>query len=63
MPPTQDTPDGLGAVREHWTTIVLTECDDGTWIATQSGVSIEGTGETAASAATNYCRQVEYAGE
>lgn len=45
--------------REHWTTIVLQERGDGTWLATQSGVPVEGTGETAAAAATEYCRRVE----
>jgi len=47
--------------RKHWTTIVLEEQDDGTWLATQGGVGVEGTGETAAAAATEYCRKVENA--
>jgi hypothetical protein len=63
MGATSDTPDELHTFREHWTTIVLEERDDGTWLATQGGVSIEGTGDTAAAAATDYCRKVDYAGD
>jgi len=60
MAATDDQADSeLHTYQEHWTTIVLKERDDGTWLATQGGVSVEGTGETAAAAATDYCRQVE----
>jgi len=45
--------------RTHWTTIVLEECDDGSWRATQRGVPVEGRAETAAAAAGAYCRNVE----
>lgn len=40
------------------TLIELTECDDGTWTATQPDVDITGTGETAPLAAMDYCRRV-----
>lgn len=43
---------------ERWTTIVLQEEDSGRWLATQEGVPVEGHGETAAAAATEYCRKV-----
>jgi len=43
---------------ERWTTIVLQEQDSGRWLATQEGVPVEGHGETAAAAATEYCRKV-----
>lgn len=56
---TRDPRDELHTVREHWTTIVLEERDDDTWIATQTGVDIEGAGDTAAAAATDYCRKVD----
>jgi|GEM_PF-1444973 len=45
--------------RTHWTTIVLEECSDGSWRATQRGVPVEGRAETAAAAAATYCRNVE----
>ncbi|PSP53277.1 hypothetical protein BRC67_02155 [Halobacteriales archaeon QH_3_68_24] len=48
-----------GTARRHWTTIVLEECDDGTWRATQRGVPIEGRGGTAAGAAAAHYRKVE----
>lgn len=44
--------------RKRWTTIVLEERDDGEWLATQTGVSVEARGTTAADAAAEYCRQV-----
>jgi hypothetical protein len=56
---TGEAPDEPHTFREQWTTIVLRERDDGTWLATQSGVGVEGTGDTAAAAATDYCRKVE----
>jgi hypothetical protein len=60
---TGEPPDELHTFREHWTTIVLKERDDDTWLATQQGVDIEGTGDTAAAAATDYCRKVDDASE
>jgi hypothetical protein len=42
----------------HLTTIVLEERSDGSWLATQRGVRVEGCGETAAAAAAAYCRGV-----
>lgn len=41
------------------TTISLYESDDGRWRATQRGVGAVGYGETAAEAATAYCRRVD----
>lgn len=41
----------------HHTVIDLKETDEG-WEATQEGGSITGTGETAARAAEDYCRQI-----
>ncbi len=41
------------------TTIVLETNDDGEWRASQEGVSVEGRGDSAASAAANYCRRLE----
>jgi len=43
---------------ERWTTIILQEQDSGRWLATQEDVPVEGHGETAAAAATEYCRKV-----
>ena len=40
------------------TMLELTQLDDGGWRATQTGVEIEGDGETAALAAMDYCRKV-----
>jgi len=40
------------------TLLSLTERDDGTWVATQIDVDVTGTGETAALAAMDYCRQI-----
>jgi hypothetical protein len=60
------TRDGYGTAestgRNHWTTIVLEECNDGEWVATQTGVDVEGRGETAAQAATRYCRAIAEGG-
>lgn len=36
----------------------LREQDDGRWTATQTGIDIVGTGETAALAAMAYCRHI-----
>jgi hypothetical protein len=47
--------------REHWTTIILEEQDDGDWFATQGGVPVEGYGDTAAAAAAEYCRKISEA--
>jgi len=47
--------------RRQWTTIVL-EADDSGWRATQTGVDVEGRGETAADAAADYCRLVAETG-
>jgi hypothetical protein len=44
--------------RSGRTLLELAEGDDGTWTATQSDVDLEGTGETAALAAMEYCRTV-----
>lgn len=46
-----------------WTTIVLEELDDGRWMATQGGVSVQGHGETAADAAAEYCRKISETGD
>jgi hypothetical protein len=46
-----------------WTTIVLDELDDGRWLATQGGVSVQGHGETAADAAADYCRKISETGD
>lgn len=43
----------------HLTTVVLEERADGEWLATQTGVAVEGYGETAAEAAANYCRKID----
>lgn len=40
------------------TLIELRECDDGSWVATQRGVAVEGTGDTGARAAMEYCRKI-----
>jgi len=52
--------DDAGETRRHFTTVVLEEQSDGQWLATQRGVDVEGHGETAAEAATEYCRRVEH---
>jgi len=49
--------------RKGWTTIVLEELDDGRWLATQAGVSVNGHGETAADAAAEYCRKISTTGD
>lgn len=41
------------------TTIALYESNDGRWLATQRGVDVSGHGETAAEAATDYCRRID----
>ncbi|MFC6864564.1 hypothetical protein ACFQGE_13995 [Halomicroarcula sp. GCM10025817] len=55
--PNQPTPDS-STVR-NLTTVVLEERPDGGWVATQTDIPVEGRGETAAEAATNYCRQID----
>ena len=40
------------------TLLELYQRDDGTWIVTQLDVEIEGTGETGALAAMDFCRKV-----
>ncbi len=40
------------------TLLQLNEQSDGTWTATQMDIELEGTGETAALAAMDYCRKV-----
>lgn len=45
----------------HWTTIVLAEQDDGTWVATKDGADVECQGTTAGDAATAYCSQISEA--
>lgn len=45
------------------TTIVLETNADGEWRASQPGVDVAGRGETAALAASAYCRRVEGADE
>jgi len=42
----------------YWTTIRLTKLEE-RWTATQRGVDVTGTGETAQQAAANYCEKVE----
>jgi len=49
--------------KQHWTTIVLEEQDDGNWLATQVGVVVKGHGETAADAAAEYCRKISGTGD
>jgi len=51
-------PKAVQICRKRWTTIVLEEQADGGWLATQTGVSVEGHGTTAADAAAEYCRRV-----
>jgi len=46
------------ATQRGRTLLELTRRDDGTWIATQRDVDLEGTGETGALAAMEYCRKV-----
>ncbi|MFB6164150.1 MAG: hypothetical protein ABEJ31_03230 [Haloarculaceae archaeon] len=41
----------------YWTTIRLTRAGD-TWTATQRGVDVTGTGETAQRAAADYCERL-----
>lgn len=55
-PLTRSSPE---TARRNWTTIVLEECVDGRWRATQTGVDVEGYGETAAAAAREYCERIE----
>lgn len=40
------------------TVLELTELSDGSWVATQRGMDVEGTGETGAFAAMEFCRKV-----
>ena len=49
--------------KQHWTTIVLEEQDNGRSLATQGAVAVEGHGETAAEAAAEYCRKISEAGD
>jgi len=49
---------GRDSHRKHWTTIVLEERPGGGWRATQTGIGVEGHGETAADAAAAYCRRI-----
>jgi hypothetical protein len=44
--------------RRGHTMIELHQRDDNTWVATQLDMDIEGTGETGALAAMEYCRKV-----
>lgn len=44
---------------ERTTTIVLEQCEDGTWHATQRGVDVHGRGDTAAAAAAAYCMRID----
>lgn len=46
------------ATQRGRTLLELTQRDDGTWVATQVDVDLEGTGETGALAAMDYCRKV-----
>lgn len=56
----RDRTDRLGRTNlRHLTTVVLEERGDGEWLATQTGVSVEGYGATAAEAAANYCRKID----
>ena len=55
--------DRSGHHRRHWTTIVLEERTGGGWRATQTGISVEGVGETAADAAAAYCRKISGTGD
>jgi len=49
--------------KQHWTTIVLEEQNNGRWLATQGGVAVEGHGESAADAAAEYCRKISETGD
>jgi hypothetical protein len=40
------------------TLLELEQQPDGTWLATQYDVDVEGTGETGALAAVDYCRKI-----
>ena len=46
------------ATQRNRTLLEFTRRDDGTWVATQQDVDLEGTGETGALAAMEYCRKV-----
>lgn len=39
------------------TLLELRQLEDGSWVATQMNVDVEGTGETGALAAIDYCRK------
>lgn len=47
-----------GSTRRHLTTVILEELGDGRWRATQTGVDVDGVGDTAAEAATEYCAKI-----
>jgi hypothetical protein len=48
-----------GIDRTHGRTLIqLRQRDDGSWVATQRGVAVEGTGDTGARAAMEYCQKI-----
>jgi|GEM_PF-1962106 len=47
-----------GQSRRHLTTVILEELGDGRWRATQTGVDVDGVGDSAAEAATEYCAKI-----
>jgi len=49
---------GTPARRQNWATIVLEERADGRWLATRTGVSVTGYGETAADTVCESCRRI-----
>jgi hypothetical protein len=44
--------------RRHLTTVILEEIGEDSWRATQTGVDVEGVGDSAAEAATEYCAKI-----
>lgn len=63
MVPLEDNPTAEGhSTQTARTLIELRQRDDGTWLATQPDVGIDGTGETGALAVMDYCRQIVQTG-
>jgi hypothetical protein len=58
MSSTLDETDSTAHTDRHMTTLLLEDRGD-EWVVTQGGVAAEGTGDTAAAAAADYCRQVD----
>jgi hypothetical protein len=45
----------MASQKQKWTILHLKQRGDGTWVATQDGVDMRGTGESAPRAARAYC--------